>query len=66
MSTEKQSTEIESEEPVQVGNYVLEQIIGKGSYGKVRLGIHKETKDKVYKPSIMLIKDLINSFLPLI
>ena len=30
-----------------VGNYRLDKIIGQGTYGKVRLGIHTHTHEKV-------------------
>ena len=30
-----------------IGNYMVSQTIGQGTYGKVRLGSHIETKEKV-------------------
>ena len=37
-----------------VGKYILEKTIGQGSYGKVRLGIHRETQQKVNHSSSLL------------
>lgn len=36
-----------SEADFVIGNYRVEKTIGQGTYGKVRLGIHLETKEKV-------------------
>lgn len=33
--------------PVQVGDYTLDKVIGQGTYGKVRLGTHSITEEKV-------------------
>jgi serine/threonine protein kinase len=30
-----------------IGNYRVDKVLGKGSYGTVRLGIHKDTGSKV-------------------
>ncbi len=35
------------EPALQVGEYRLEKVIGQGTYGKVRLGIHIETGENV-------------------
>ncbi|KAJ3360746.1 hypothetical protein HDU91_004363 [Kappamyces sp. JEL0680] len=35
------------EPPVQIGDYRLEKVIGQGTYGKVRLGIHLESGENV-------------------
>ena len=32
-----------------INNYVLKKTIGKGTFGKVKLGIHKITGEKVNK-----------------
>lgn len=32
---------------LKLGNYVVDKAIGEGTYGKVRLGYHVHTKDKV-------------------
>ncbi|KAI9143303.1 kinase-like domain-containing protein, partial [Paraphysoderma sedebokerense] len=36
-----------SNEPATIGNYRIERTIGQGTYGKVKLGIHLQTEDKV-------------------
>jgi serine/threonine protein kinase len=33
----------------EIGNYRVDKVLGKGTYGTVRLGIHKETGSKVTK-----------------
>ncbi|KAI8900785.1 kinase-like domain-containing protein [Globomyces pollinis-pini] len=49
MSSNKKPSKDSSEEllPQQVGEYTMEKVIGQGTYGKVRLGIHNETDEKV-------------------
>ena len=37
----------DASELLNIGKYILEKTIGQGSYGKVRLGINRETKEKV-------------------
>ena len=36
-----------SQNPQTVGNYVLGKTIGKGTFGKVKLGVHSMTEQKV-------------------
>jgi hypothetical protein len=36
-----------AEPPMQIGEYRLEKVIGQGTYGKVRLGIHCDTGENV-------------------
>lgn len=44
----RQETLSNSPEPkIQVGDYILQQVIGQGTYGKVRIGICKTTNEKV-------------------
>ncbi len=31
-----------------VGDYILDRVIGQGTYGKVRLGIHEKTGEKAF------------------
>ena len=30
-----------------IGNYIMGKTIGKGTFGKVKLGVHKQTQEKV-------------------
>jgi len=32
-----------------IGNYLIDKTIGQGTYGKVKLGFHMTTKEKVLK-----------------
>ena len=48
MSSNKSSkTDSSSDQSFVIGNYLVSQTIGQGTYGKVRLGAHIETKEKV-------------------
>ena len=46
-----EENKIESEEPIsqgsKLGNYIISKTIGEGTFGKVRLGIHTLTNEKV-------------------
>ena len=33
--------------PKTLGDYIIKKTIGKGTFSKVKLGVHKETKQKV-------------------
>ena len=37
--------------PKNVGHYVLSKTIGKGTFGKVKLGVHELTGEKVSLPA---------------
>jgi serine/threonine protein kinase len=38
-----------------VGNYRVERTIGSGTYGKVKLGVHVHTEEKVIPPPFYII-----------
>jgi hypothetical protein len=45
----RQNSHSNSPEPkIEVGDYILEHVIGQGTYGKVRIGTCKTTNEKVY------------------
>ena len=48
-----------------IGNYIIRNTIGQGSYGKVKMGIHLQTQEKVAlkileKDKIIELKDKLN------
>ena len=43
----KEKKENEEKEKYILGNYKLGKTIGEGTFGKVKLGVHKITKEKV-------------------
>ena len=43
----KSASSNECETDFVIGSYRVEKSIGQGTYGKVRIGIHLETKEKV-------------------
>jgi hypothetical protein len=47
-STEKSKYNIICKESIVIGNYTLEKSIGEGTFGKVHLGTHILTKEKVH------------------
>lgn len=48
MSSSKSSKiDLSANQSFVIGNYIVSQTIGQGTYGKVRLGSHIQTKEKV-------------------
>ena len=45
MSSQSQS--ISKEKDFKIGNYLIKKTLGKGTFGKVKLGIHQITGEKV-------------------